>query len=51
MPQGRTVSNEISHLIRDKGMSQRQAVAASLEQARRGKLGTKRDRAYARRGR
>lgn len=51
MPASQTVSGEISHLVRKKGMPQRQAVAAALEQARRGKLGTKREQRYARRGR
>lgn len=38
------VSQEISHLVRDKGMPQRQAVAASLSMARRGDFGRKAQR-------
>jgi hypothetical protein len=33
-----TVSEEISHLVRDKGYPQKRAVAASLNMQRRGKL-------------
>lgn len=32
-------SAEISHLVKDKGFSQKQAVAAALSQARKGKFG------------
>ena len=39
-----SVSEEASHLIRDKGYPQKRAVAASLSQARRGKFGRKAQR-------
>ena len=45
-----SVSDEISHLVRDKGMPRRRAVAASLSMARRGKFGRTAKR-KARRGR
>jgi hypothetical protein len=34
----RTVSGEVSHLMRDKGWPQKRAVAASLDMQRRGQL-------------
>lgn len=43
------VGAEIKHLMRDKDMPQRQAVAASLSMARRGDFGRKAQR-QARRG-
>jgi hypothetical protein len=59
MPEGRTVGGEISHLMRKgpsrgpqrgRRMGQRQAIAAAMEQARRGKIGTAREQRTARRG-
>lgn len=38
MPKGLTVSQEISHLIREKGYPQKRAVAAALSMERRGQL-------------
>jgi len=48
-----TVSDEISHLVRDKGYPQKRAVAASLNMERRGKLkkGRKSKRGKGRKGR
>ena len=45
-----TTSDEISHLRRDKGMPERQAVAAALNMARKGRFG-KREQRKARRSR
>lgn len=33
-----TVSEEVSHLVRDKGYPQKRAVAAALDMKRRGKM-------------
>lgn len=50
MPAG-SVSEEISHLVREKGYPQKRAVAAALSMERRGKFGRKGKRRKARKGR